>query len=531
MTLPRVIKPLETKQDRAAKLARHLAQTERLRHIWLADTPPHYPPVYAARRVEQLLKEQILKSRARRHEAKLPANPIAGGVLPKTIQKLLERWPLPPAVIAFTPRPTYFLPRSSPLREAVGKGGFLSRLRLLFPRLPEGLGLAAQSQWDMFANSKAQTITATTTSPAEDAGPGRLMLWTIADLDQPPSHEYRDGQENDMFSWAETLAQTTIRLLDQEFGIKARADPSYSGLWVRRGRGGDAQERQIASIWPHVDEATNIVTAGVTLNVGLPLEVQILTEEEERKETATASPSTQPFDPDEDTTSIAAELAAKPTSFNAKDRLKSDIIRLGKTMPVRQLGAPSSSHSAGRPVWFTRTLEDGAAAETCAPLGMDNYGISVAWSHELARVLGLRNALVDHHNDGGWTTREVAPGHGPSSLSTSPSSDKFYRAFHQEKERKHSLRRMPIRPRVYKTRAQDEGPDKQQLGEAGEELLEDTAAAPKHIVNNFERTMTKVLAHLKQSVEGKKLDTRNSESYKKDHGTTRKSATIDVAKK
>ncbi|KAK8080445.1 hypothetical protein PG997_008263 [Apiospora hydei] len=364
MTLPRVIKPLETKQDRVAKLASHLAQTERLRHIWLADAPPHYPSIYTASRVEKLLKEQIIKSREKRREARVSANPIADGRVPKTIQKLLDRWPLPLAVIAFTPRPTYFLPRNSPLRGAVAKGGVLSRLRLLFPRLPQGLGSAAQSRWDVFANSKSETATtAATTSPEEDAydhvyetearapvdgrmppfsGPGRLMLWTVADLHQPPSQEYRDGQrDNDMFSWAEALAQTTIRLLEQEFGIKARSDPSYSGLWVRRGRGDDAPERQIASIWPHVDEETNIVTAGITLNVGLPREVQILTEKEEMKESATASWSgAQPFDPDDGTTSIAAELAAKPASFNPKDRLKSDIIRLGKTLPVRQLGAP-----------------------------------------------------------------------------------------------------------------------------------------------------------------------------------------------
>ncbi|KAK7956303.1 uncharacterized protein PG986_005525 [Apiospora aurea] len=554
MTLSRAIKPLETKRDRVTKLASHLAQTGRIRHIWLADAPPHYPSIYAASRVEKLLKEQIIKGREKRREARVSANPIADGRVPKTIQKLLDRWPLPLAVVAFTPRPTYFLPRNSPLRRAVAKGGGLSRLRLLFPRLPAGLGSAAQSRWDVFANSKSETATtAATTSPEENAydhvyetearapvdgrmppfsGPGRLMLWTVADLHQPPSQEYRDGRDNDTFSWPEALAQTTIRLLDQEFGIKARSDPSYSGLWVRRGRGDDAPERQIASIWPHVDEETNIVTAGITLNVGLPREVQVFTEEEKMKESATASWSgAQPFNPEDDTTSIAAELGAKPASFNPKDRLKSDIIRLGKTLPVRQLGAPPASEaSAGRPVWYTRTLEDRAAAETCAPLGMDNYGISVAWSHELARVLRLRNARVDHHSDAGWTTREVAPAPEPSvPPSSSPSSDEFLRALHQQKEKKHALRRMPVRPRVYRTPAHDVGPDEQQPGEEAEvKHLEDAAATPGRIVN-FERTMIKVLSHLKVSIGGKKLDTRNSDSYK-EQSTARNSPATDIAK-
>ncbi|KAK8042541.1 hypothetical protein PG994_013024 [Apiospora phragmitis] len=436
MNIPQVIKPLETKQERVAKLARHLAQTDRLRHIWLADAPPHYPSVYAATRVKDLLKEQILQAREKRRAAQvLPPNADSladdGGIkAPKSIRQLLERTPPPPAVIAFTPRPTYFLTRYSPLRDIVGKGGDLSRLRLLFPRLPEWLPTAQSRhrQRDAIPANSTQnqatttTTTATTTSSSttEDpydhiyetevrppldgrmppfSGPGRLMLWTVADLQQRPSTGFSPvgkGQEKgELYSWAATLAQATTNLLKFDFGILARPDPSYSGLWVRRGHGPDVPERQIAAIWPHVEEESAIVTAGITLNVGLPREVQLFAgEDEEGKEAAAAAAASEkndgPEDPDgndhdkdEDTTSIAAELAARPPGFQPKMWPESNLVNVGKHPPAWWRHGASSPSDRPRPVWYTRAIEKGGrtgSVGTFAPLGIDNYGISVAWS-------------------------------------------------------------------------------------------------------------------------------------------------------
>lgn len=518
-----MIKPLETKRDRVAKLARRLAQTDRLRHIWLADAPPHYPSVYAARRVEQLLKEQIQKARQKRLEAKVLVLPDPSPIqnVPKTIKKLLERTPPPPAVIACTLRPTYFLPQNSPLRRAVKDGGVLSQLRLRFPRLPEGL--TEQSRWDVVTSPKTKKTTALAGDPYDHVyeaevqtpidgrmppfcGPGRLMLWYVADLQQQSSLNYRRPEGgDDLGIWADALAQTTINLLDAEFGIKAWADPTYTGLWVRkRDANGDEspEERQIAAIWPHIDEAS-IVTAGITLNVGLPREEQISTEEE-----GGSGEQEEAKDEPDATTSIAAELASRPAGFNPKHRLKSDAVRLGKTMPVREIGAPASAHTVGGPIWYTRAREEEVGAETVAPLGMDNFSISVAWSHELTRVLGYRNALVDHQRDGGWTTRKVMSA-GDTGVSSSSSS-----------------RRLPMRPRILATKEHDdasEGRNKEEeritfnLGDIDEPTahrsLDDAGAPPKRIAN-FQRTMFRLAANLKQSVGGNRLDTRNSEDYK-----------------
>lgn len=522
MNIPRVTKPLETKQDRVVKLARRLAQTDRLRHIWLADAPPHYPSVYAARRVEQLLKEQIQKVRAKGREAKVSPDPNSIRNVPNSIKKLLERMPPPPAVIACTPRPTYFLPRTSPLRGAVEDGGVLSRLRLQFPRLPDSL--TEQSRWEVVSNPKTKTTTALEGDPYDHVyeaelqtpidgrmppfcGPGRLMLWYVADLQQQSSLNYKrpEGGE-DLRIWADALAQTTINLLDAEFGIKAWADPTYTGLWVRRrgANGDEGPERQIAAIWPHIDEASLIVTAGITLNVGSPREEEIRTEEEGEKEEKEEEAKDEP---DDTTTSIAAELASRSAGFNPKHRLKSDVVKLGKTMPVREIGAPASVYTAGGPVWYTCAPEEDVGAETVAPLGMDNYSISVAWSHELTRVLGYRNALVDHKRDVGWTTCEVMPA-GDRGLSSSSSSQ-----------------RLPQRPRIYATKERGDANEKRKtdesipfnLGDLGEEsadgLPEDAGAPPKRIPN-FERTMYRLAANLKQSIGGNKLDTRNADGYK-----------------
>ncbi|KAK7958418.1 hypothetical protein PG988_013266 [Apiospora saccharicola] len=516
MNKSRVFGLYETKQDRVNKLAKCLAQTDRLRHIWLAGAPPHYPSVYAARRVELLLKDQIRQVYLKRREAQVIPDPSGTLNMPNSIPKLLNRTPVPPAVIACTLRPTYFLPRTSPLRGAVEDGGVLGRLRLRFPRLPEGL--TEQSRWDVTTNGKGKTKTTSilegdpydhvyeteVQTPIDGrmppyCGPGRLMLWYVADLQQQTSLNYKrlEGGD-DLRIWADALAQTTINLLDAEFGIKAWADETYTALWVRRkgANGDEGPERQIAAIWPHIDEKSSIVSAGITLNVGLPREEQISTEEEgggsgERKEAND--------EPDDTTTSIAAELASRPAGFNPKHRLKSDAVRLGKTMPVREIGAPASADPAGALVWYTRASEEGVGAETVAPLGMDNYSISVAWSHELTRVLGYRNALVDHHRDGGWTTRKVTP-----------AGDK----------------RLPMRPRIFATKERSDASESRNkeeeiitfnLGDIDDKsadiLLEDAGAPPKRIAN-FERTLYRLVANLKQSVGANKLDTRNVDGYK-----------------
>ncbi|KAK8127706.1 hypothetical protein PG984_008814 [Apiospora sp. TS-2023a] len=499
MNTTRVIGLYETKQDRVNKLAKRLAQTDRLRHIWLADAPPHYPSVYAARRVELLLKDQIRQVYVKRREARVIPDPSGTRNVPNSIPKLLTRTPVPPAVIACTLRPTYFLPRTSPLRGAVEDGGVLGRLRLQFPRLPEGL--TEQSRWDVTTNGKGKTKTTSILEGDPYDHVYKTEVQTPIDGRMPPTAgpagSCSEGGD-DLRIWADALAQTTINLLDAEFGIKAWADETYTGLWVRRkgANGDEGPERQIAAIWPHIDEKSSIVSAGITLNVGLPREEQISTEEEEGG--GSGKPEEAKDEPDDTTTSIAAELASRPTGFNPKHSLKSDAVRLGKTMPVREIGAPASTNPAGGLVWYTRASEEGVGAETVAPLGMDNYSISVAWSHELTRVLGYRNARVDHHRDGGWTTRKVTP-----------AGDK----------------RLPMRPRIFATKERSDASERRNkeeeiitfnLGDIGDisadSLLEDAGAPPKRIAN-FERTLYRLVANLKQSVGANKLDTRNVDGY------------------
>ncbi|KAK6828137.1 biotin lipoate a b protein ligase protein [Apiospora arundinis] len=593
MAISQVTKPFEAKKARVAKLASRLALTDRLRHIWLADAPPHYPSVYVASRVEKLLKGQILEVRKKRKVAKtLPATNASLNVgsepkLPKTIQQLLERSLLPPAVIAFTPRPTYFLPKQSPLDEAVRKGGVLSRLRLEFPRLPaEGLTMAdefaiATSPKDKENGSatkrKYTTLASSNTAPADPydhvyetevhapldsrmppfSGPGRLMLWTVADMEQPRSirlpfqgrgrreDEGYGGEDtpppNDIYLWARILAETTINILDSQFGIKAWADPTYSGLWVRRRKGRDdvdGKDRQIAAIWPHVDKASAIVTAGMMLNVGSPKETQLLTEEENPSLSSSTSSSGQAatrnennktaddisLNSDDDTTSIATELVARPMGYNPKHRLRrADLVQIGKTMPVRQIGVPSSGSGPGGPVWYTRTVEKHdrpglASVETCAPLGMDNYAFSVAWSHELTRVLGLLNPHVDHYRDGGWTTLEVADEPRAGSWASRGGGGDGGDG------EKHLTRRLPVRARVYNTRTGDEDNYHQEDEEGGFKSDDNgMASVEKGLLEpNFQRTMSRLLRDLSQSVGGKRLDTRNTEDYRKEQRTVRK---------
>ncbi|KAK8105455.1 hypothetical protein PG999_008814 [Apiospora kogelbergensis] len=542
----------------AAQLSRHLAQTGRLRHVWLADAPPLYPSVYTAHRVEQLLKKQILEVRRKRGFAEFVASPRGKTTLkvPRTVQKLLERTLPPPTVIGFTPRPTYFLPEQSPLRDAVQQDGVLSRLRLVFPTLPaKGLAMAEQSRSDKVAIATSpsdeesnDTVNATLTPPenAYDhvyetevrepldwrmppfSGPGRLMLWTVADLQQPLGQNFRDPRwresiygsreampspDDVQYLWAAILAQTTIYLLNDQFGIRAWADPTYSGLWVTRTKPNgdvDGPDRQIAAIWPHVDKESDIVTAGMTLNVASPKEYQVLTEEGEESSSGQAaagsendnnSKTAEHVDLDsDDTTSIAAELAAKAPGYNPKHRLRwADMVKLGKVMPVRQIGAISSKYSPGGPLWYTRAFEGrqegtGADIEMCAPVGMDNYPISVAWSHELARVLGYPSPHVDHLHNDGWSTLDV-------SRESRPGSSSSWDGYDSDNARPSP--RLPKRPYVCKSKKIKKGPHKEE--------------------HKFETTMSRLLRDLEVSVGGKRLDPRNEQ------GATRKEIAKDEA--
>lgn len=189
-----------------------------LRHIHLPGLT-HYP-----------LAEQIQEHLRR---ALLSAKDVPSSVSPS------------PALISFTPPPTYTLGRrqTSPLSPSD-----ISRLTSHLST-PQGI-----FRPDLIPSPRGGLTTY--------HGPGQLVLWPVLDL-RSPLHDHFGVR-----SYACLLERTTISVLASLFGegLPGATTTSDPGVWVRSAR--DGVERKVAAVGVHLRR--HVTSLGTAVNLDFP---------------------------------------------------------------------------------------------------------------------------------------------------------------------------------------------------------------------------------------------------------------------
>lgn len=227
-------------------------------------------------------------------------------------------------------------------------------------------------------------------------GPGQLSIWPVIDV---LDHLQRGKKISNKFAFERLLEETTIKVLQRAYGIKAFAIAGSPGVWVESaippgelspfdavpGDRVDKRQdqhhdvRRIATI--HADIVNNITRFGVTIHVGAPAP-------DADGWTATNNPWTA-LRQDRTTTSVAAELAHqdrdKTDEYDTKIRYLHT--HFDRTRPSMQSSLQAMPYSLV-------LVEPGLRKP--APLGMDNRDLSTAWTYQFARELGMDDGLVDH---------------------------------------------------------------------------------------------------------------------------------------
>ncbi|KAI1392492.1 uncharacterized protein F4822DRAFT_130790 [Hypoxylon trugodes] len=210
-----------------------------LRHIAIPSSPGRIPPrcpTYAlANRIQSKLQQELLAWKA---------SPVAP--------------PPVPALISFTPAPTYTLGRrqTEPLSTEE-----LARLRAPLRVLQSRSGDADDK---VNGNDKAFAFTpevlhAPRGGLATYHGPGQVVLWPVIDL-RSPLHTHFGVRE-----YTCLLEKTTIATLRRLYGIEGFTT-SNPGVWVRHS---GTEERKVSALGVHLRR--HVTGLGVAINFGMPV--------------------------------------------------------------------------------------------------------------------------------------------------------------------------------------------------------------------------------------------------------------------
>lgn len=348
----------------------------RVRHVAIPDIPPRYPPYQIASTIRATLTDHIASFRQFNEEQLKPRGDL-------TIAQ--------PTVVAFTPRPTFVIPGYPRVHPELKEP-----LRVSFPPPPEWSPSLWKPTWqkgiedgpdgpdpldhgyepDVIHDGHAQ-------EPAYH-GPGHLLLRPVLDLDAM-------ALTGIPLSWYKTILETTtVALLKRGFGINVFTRPDQPGIWLNGNTGGDSQAeqnetewlRRVASIDATVQDG--ITSGGVTIHVGQPTFGMSLDKHQNPWERLGA---TRPqsivehmgqFQRDNPTPLRNVEGSE---IFQRHIRLKCDY--------WAPSWDPKQDHLA-------YTVYGSGAQRRTAPLGMDNFQIGAAWTHEFARQLA---AVPDNSMD------------------------------------------------------------------------------------------------------------------------------------
>lgn len=431
----------------------------RLRHIHLPESAPHYPPLWLAQKIDKHYRNQFF-----------------GGdpTLLKVDGFKAELACPPPAVLSFTPHPVYaeFTVRKLDwLRRALSEP-----LRLTWPQLHGDLepvttiGGKSPSRVERekplrtnvpyHDNPFDYTYLPYASRPLQKCmpryqGPGSLVLWPILNVALPGEGRSQLDIEQ---SHAALLTDVTIAMLKREFGIKAYVDREFSSLTVRSGA-------EIAKIWPIIENG--ISSCGVTINIAEPARPVMITTGGFDAQVNRGSEEPLPVE----ITTVAAQLALPGTKLPKSGNL----VKL------------TPSETEGEQFYMTRSYD--GTSTSYAPLGMDNYSIAVSWTYELASMMNI--PFVDHKGTNSWDQRNVS------------------RATKLDA-------RLPVRPRICDEdpaqfrKYNDVGPDSEFARHWAKGL------GPNDRVPSWRITEKRLIRDLDKSIHGKKLDTRKAEIYGQD---------------
>lgn len=401
-----------------------------LRHVHLPDLPPLYAPRSMALKLRDILESLIAEQRVASEDWASERSPRDDEWRHDESKDLAEmrewlrRAPPPPTVLSHTRRPTYIIPKHRAEKQSPWETGFMSsslkgNLEVTFPEPPEWSSLPWKLGWQAdipdeelphqpLHHSWEPGVMIMPCAEPMFLGPGQLSLWPIMDLRDNVQVSRKIRSQYDL---ERLLEDTTIKVLEREYGIAAYAIPGRPGVWVDshippaelfedrvsvasdhpppRGQ----STRRIATV--HADIVNDISRYGVSIHVGSPA--------------PSADASAAPNNPwnrlrqHHQTTSIAAELAH--TGFTPRSTEPGQASRQPSERKSKYL---STLFTTERPFCATglKTMPYSAITvrpghKQAAPLGMDNRDLSTAWtcktytqSSPMATPLSIANTIA-----------------------------------------------------------------------------------------------------------------------------------------
>lgn len=236
-------------------------------------------------------------------------------------------------------------------------------------------------------------------------GPGQVSIWPILDLQD---HVQRGKKSMTKFEFERLLENTTVQVLQREYGIDAYTIPSSPGVWVeshvppREVSEFDRETmepteysytksqntRRIATV--HADVVNDVTRFGVSIHVGQPVS------------TADYEPSQKnpwsALKQQDRITSIAAELSYKGSSTQLGSAghgvAESQRRRSNYLLTSFDEKTPPNGHGLKTLPYSLIRAEDGSLIQM--PMGMDNRDLSTAWTFEFARQLGMHDGFIEH---------------------------------------------------------------------------------------------------------------------------------------
>ncbi|KAI0883911.1 uncharacterized protein GGS22DRAFT_27361 [Annulohypoxylon maeteangense] len=220
-----------------------------LRHIPIPSTPWAHPPVCPtynlATRIQTKLQEDLLSWKA------------AGGTSSSAP-------PPRPALMTFTPAPTFTLGRRQPPPTSAERAEMSKRL------ICETYRPASRADFSFLKPAIVQTPRGGLTTYH---GPGQVLFWPIIDLKSPLHNHFT------VRSYVSLLEKTTLETLRKAYNISGFTDPKNPGVWARKSRivmgpdGDDieveGQEEKVAALGVHLRR--NVTGLGIAINFRMPL--------------------------------------------------------------------------------------------------------------------------------------------------------------------------------------------------------------------------------------------------------------------